>query len=416
MQKDLLRLMRDPNLIPSEEQNLLSNIADQAASLGMPCYLVGGFVRDLLLGEPVNDFDIVVEGDAIQLGESLVKKYGGKLTPHTKFRTAIWRPSTLDTSTPDTIDLITARSEIYTTAGSLPTIKPSTIDDDLRRRDFTINAMVVRLDGEHFGELLDPLGGQDDLSQKSIRVLHSHSFIDDPTRIFRAIRYEARYSFILHPSSLILINPESLAVLETLSGERIRHELDLIFEEENSHQMMLRAGDLGLFKWIHSDLPAFNDEYSDFLEIDTGLDISASRTNMGYILWLMDLSEAVILSIAQRLDFSSDLTHAVWGASQLKKSLPFLVNSQPSIWTFALEKLPLQAIYAVYLVSGEKALLDYLSLWRHIKAHTTGDDLKAHGLPPGPRFREILSQLRSAWLDGVVKNYKEEKELLNKLL
>ena len=416
MQKDLLRLMRDPNLIPSEEQNLLSNIADQAASLGMPCYLVGGFVRDLLLGEPVNDFDIVVEGDAIQLGESLVKKYGGKLTPHTKFRTAIWCPSTLDTSTPDTIDLITARSETYTTAGSLPTIKPSTIDDDLRRRDFTINAMAVRLDGEHFGELLDPLGGQDDLSQKSIRVLHSHSFIDDPTRIFRAIRYEARYSFILHPSSLILINPESLAVLETLSGERIRHELDLIFEEENSHQMMLRAGDLGLFKWIHSDLPAFNDEYSDFLEIDTGLDISASRTNMGYILWLMDLSEAVILSIAQRLDFSSDLTHAVWGASQLKKSLPFLVNSQPSIWTFALEKLPLQAIYAVYLVSGEKALLDYLSLWRHIKAHTTGDDLKAHGLPPGPRFREILSQLRSAWLDGVVKNYKEEKELLNKLL
>jgi len=416
MQKDLLRLMRDPNLIPSEEQNLLSNIADQAASLGMPCYLVGGFVRDLLLGEPVNDFDIVVEGDAIQLGESLVKKYGGKLTPHTKFRTAIWCPSTLDTSTPDTIDLITARSETYTTAGSLPTIKPSTIDDDLRRRDFTINAMAVRLDGEHFGELLDPLGGQDDLSQKSIRVLHSHSFIDDPTRIFRAIRYEARYSFILHPSSLILINPESLAVLEKLSGERIRHELDLIFEEENSHQMMFRAGDLGLFKWIHPELPAFNNEYSDFLEIDTGLDISASRTTMGYVLWLMDLSEAVILSIAQRLDFSSDLTHAVWGASQLKKSLPFLVNSQPSIWTFALEKLPLQAIYAVYLVSGEKALLDYLSLWRHIKAHTTGDDLKAHGLPPGPRFREILSQLRSAWLDGVVKNYKEEKELLNKLL
>jgi len=408
--------MRDPNLIPSEEQNLLSNIADQAASLGMPCYLVGGFVRDLLLGEPVNDFDIVVEGDAIQLGESLVKKYGGKLTPHTKFRTAIWCPSTLDTSTPDTIDLITARSETYTTAGSLPTIKPSTIDDDLRRRDFTINAMAVRLDGEHFGELLDPLGGQDDLSQKSIRVLHSHSFIDDPTRIFRAIRYEARYSFILHPSSLILINPESLAVLEKLSGERIRHELDLIFEEENSHQMMFRAGDLGLFKWIHPELPAFNNEYSDFLEIDTGLDISASRTTMGYVLWLMDLSEAVILSIAQRLDFSSDLTHAVWGASQLKKSLPFLVNSQPSIWTFALEKLPLQAIYAVYLVSGEKALLDYLSLWRHIKAHTTGDDLKAHGLPPGPRFREILSQLRSAWLDGVVKNYKEEKELLNKLL
>ena len=423
MQKDLHRLLRDPNLIPPNKQTLLSSIADQAASMGMPCYLVGGSVRDLLLNKPVNDLDIIVEGDAIKLGGALVQKHGGKLTPHTKFRTAIWHPSTSlrasltpDTSTADTLDLITARKETYEHPGALPTIKPSTIDDDIRRRDFTINAMAIRLDGNHFGELFDPLGGQNDLEQKLIRVLHPRSFIDDPTRIFRAIRYEQRYAFILHPSSFILINPESLAVISKLSGERIRHELDLIFEEENSLQTILRAGDLGIFKQIHSELPVFNPNYSDSLEMDTILGIPASRTTMGYMLWLMDLSENVILSIAQRLDFASDLTYAVWAASQLKKSLPFLVNSRPSIWTFALEKLPLLSIYAVYLVSGENPLLDYLSLWRHVKAHTTGDDLKARGIPPGPRYKEILTNLRAGWLDGDVKNDKEEEELLNTLL
>ncbi len=418
MQKDLTHLLRDPNLIPSEKQNLLSDIAAQAESLGMPCYVVGGFVRDLLLGQPINDFDIVVEGDAIQLGESLVKIYGGKLTPHYKFHTAIWYLPSREAFTlyPLSLDLITARSETYSRPGALPTVKPSTIDDDLRRRDFTINAMAVRLDGDHFGELLDPLNGQSDLEQKLIRVLHPHSFMDDPTRIFRAIRYEQRYSFNLESATYTLINPEAFVILEKLSGERIRHEFDLIFEEDNSYQMILRAGDLGLFKWIHSEIPVFNNAYSDFLEMDTRLDIQASRTTMGYMLWLMDLSEAAVLSIAKRLDFTSDLTHAAWAASQLKKSLPFLVNSKPSVWVSALEKLPLLSIYVVYLVCGEKALLDYLSFWRHVKAHITGEDLKARGLEPGPRYGEILTALRAAWLDGEINTEKEEMELLNRLL
>jgi tRNA nucleotidyltransferase (CCA-adding enzyme) len=410
MQKDdLLRLMRDPNLLPSEKQTLLSDIAAQAAAMDMPCYIVGGFVRDLLLGKPVNDLDVIVEGDAIKLGEALVKKHGGKLTPHHKFHTAIWH-------LPSSLDLITARNETYQRPGALPTIKPSSINDDLLRRDFTINAMAVRIDGDHFGELLDPLNGQADLENGIIRVLHPRSFIDDPTRIFRAIRYEARYSFNLEPSTLNLVNSESLAVITRLSGERIRHELDLIFEEENSFQMILRAGELKLFEKIHPDLPMFDSAYSDFLDMDPILDIPASRTAMGYMLWLMDLMEAGIMSIAERLNFSSDLTHSVWAVSQLKKSLPFLVNSKPSVWTYALEKLPELSIYVVYLVSRENALLDYLSIWRHVKPHTTGNDLKARGLPSGPRFGEVLSQLRAAWLDGEIKNAEEEKEFLNKIL
>jgi tRNA nucleotidyltransferase (CCA-adding enzyme) len=246
--------------------------------------------------------------------------------------------------------------------------------------------------------------------------LHSRSFVDDPTRIFRAVRYEQRYGFTLEPSTFNLINPESLAVFGKLSGERVRHEFDLIFGEDNSYQMIRRAGDIGLIKSIHSEMPMFNNNYSDFLEMDTRLDIPASRTTMGYILWFMDLTESPILSIARRLDFTSDLTHAVWAASQLKKSLPFLVNSTPSIWTFALEKLPPLSIYAVYLICGENALLDYLSFWRYVKSLTTGDDLKARGLAPGPRYGEILTKLRAAWLDGEVKSDREEREMLNRLL
>jgi tRNA nucleotidyltransferase (CCA-adding enzyme) len=416
MTHDIKLELENSHILTSRQMTLLRDIASLSASLQMPAYLVGGFVRDYFLEKQVIDLDVVIEGDAIKFGKTLVEKFGGKLISHQKFHTAVWDIPTTSLPKGSTLDLITARSETYSQPGALPIIKPSTIDDDLRRRDFTINAMAIRLDGVHFGELLDPLDGRVDLEEKTIRVLHSRSFIDDPTRIFRAIRYAERYSFILHPSSLILVNPEALAVIQTLSGERIRHELDLIFEEDNSHRMLVRLGELDIFKWIHPELCAFNGEYSDFLEMDTSLDVPASRSTMGYILWLMDLSESAILSIARRLDFTSDLTHTVWAASQLKKSLPFLANSKPSVWAFALEKLPLLSIYAIYLVSGEKALLDYLSFWRHVRPFTTGDVLKARGLEPGPRYGEILAALRAAWLDGTIRSNEEEMEMLSRLL
>lgn len=417
MQKDdVLRLLRDPNLIPSEKWTLLSNIANLAASLNMPCYVVGGFVRDLLLGRPVNDLDIIVEGDAIKLGRKLVEMYGGELTPHFKFHTAIWHLTETWNLTPDTIDLITARKETYEKPGALPTVTPSSIEDDLRRRDFTINAMAVRLDGEGFGVVLDPLGGQADLERGVIRVLHHKSFIDDPTRIFRAIRYEGRYSFHIGPATQELINSEALKVLHSLSGERLRHELDLILDEDESAKMILRIASLGLLDAIHPKMPEFNEQYEDFLEMDMRLDIPADRRVMGYMLWFIDLSEEDVILLSNRLDFTNELTLSVWAAAQLKRGLLHLIGAKPSEWTFALEKLPLISIYAVYLVSRVDALLSYLSIWRHVKPHTTGNDLKVKGVPAGPRFGEILHRLRSAWLDGEVSNESEERDLLIRLL
>jgi len=413
MQKDdILRLMRDPNLIPLEKQTLLSNIADQASALNMPCYLVGGCVRDLWLRRPVNDLDVIVEGDAIQLGKSLVEVYGGKLTPHFKFNTAIWH---LPAST-EFVDLITARKETYEKPGALPTVASSTIEDDLRRRDFTINAMALRLDGEGLGEILDPLKGHADLGRGVIRVLNPNSFMDDPTRIFRAIRYEGRYGFLMDAGTAALVNPDSLKTLHSLSGERIRHELDLVLDEEQAAVMMLRIADLGLLPAIHPVLPEFDPNLSDYLEMETHLDVPGDRRTMGYMLWFINLGEADVLLLANRLDFTNELTLAVWAAAQLKRGLPHLIGSTPSIWTYAVEKLPLISIYAVYLVSREKALLDYISFWRHVRPHTTGNDLKTMGLPPGPRYGEILERLRAAWLDGVLSTKSEEEELLNQLL
>ena len=216
--------------------------------LGFPIYIVGGFVRDLLLGRPSLDFDLVVEGDAIKLADSLASKYGGKATIHQKFGTAKWF-----INENSSIDLISARSEIYSHPVALPTVKMGTISDDLHRRDFTINTLAIRLDGNHFGEMHDELGSLDDLQHGLVRVLHPRSFIDDPTRMYRAVRYEKRYGFKIAKETSALI-PEARQLIEKLSAQRIRHELDLILEEPNAAPMLARLDKLGLLKPIHPSL------------------------------------------------------------------------------------------------------------------------------------------------------------------
>ncbi|HLA05966.1 MAG TPA: hypothetical protein VJ022_00870, partial [Anaerolineales bacterium] len=400
---------------------LLHLLAYQASLLRMPLYLVGGVVRDILLGRPVKDFDLVVEGDSAAFAEYIVEKFGGRVLIHSKFRTATWVlnettfkrldiPSFQLLDTPLSFDLISARTETYTQPGALPTVKRSTIADDLRRRDFTINAMAFRLDGEHFGEIFDPLDGQKDIEGRTIKVLHAGSFLDDPTRIFRAIRYEARYRFEIHPETISLINSESLAVLRNLSRERIRHELDLIFEEHEVHSMFARMLKLEVLDAL--DLPLFKEELAGYIEAkpEEELGIPDNRVVLGYLLWLTNSTQAKIQNLAQnRLSFTSELTDILVSASNLKRLLPSLKDKKPSGWTFALENNPLVSVYGVYLITREQPLMDYLKSWRHVKPSTTGGDLKQRGLEPGPKYGEILRQLRAAWLDGDVKSEEEEK-------
>src|SRR5258705_1283537 len=249
--------LRLESALSAEHLRLLHFGRDAALQRGLPLYIVGGSVRDLVLGRRLNDFDLTVEGDAIALARALASKHGGGMTAHKKFGTAKWfLPETLKMDH-DTLDLISARSETYKYPAALPTVKLGSLADDLHRRDFTINALAVRLDGSHFGELRDDLNGMDDLQKGMIRVLHPRSFIDDPTRMYRAVRYEGRYGFKIDEDTLALI-PEARPFVEKLSAQRIRHELDLILEESNAVSMLKRLDELDLLSVIHPVLANFN--------------------------------------------------------------------------------------------------------------------------------------------------------------
>ena len=395
---------------------LLRLCAEEAAQRGLPLYVVGGSVRDLLLGQPLHDFDLIVEGDAIALARALSAKHGGGVTAHTKFGTAKWflPPELKDEQA--TLDLISARSETYEYPGALPTVTFGTIAEDLRRRDFTINAMAIRLDGTHFGELRDDLNGKDDLQKGIVRVLHAGSFVDDPTRMFRAVRYATRYDFRVADDTLALI-PDARPVVEKLSPQRIRHELDLILDEPNAVAMLRQLDALDLLSCIHPLLANF--DRSNLATLQSNDPVLQTR-NSRWALWLMHLSEQEVEFLNERLHFTSDLLKILRSVSLLSTNLPSLIGLKPSGAVEALEGYSFKALEVVSaaLPDGEirRTLHRYLTEWWQVKPKTTGHDLKARGVPPGPKYNEILRRLRAAWLDGEVKTEGEEQSLLNILL
>jgi tRNA nucleotidyltransferase (CCA-adding enzyme) len=402
--------------LPKDRLELLRLLAGQAEAHQVPLYIVGGSVRDLLLGRRLNDFDLIVEGDAIALGRSLSSKYGGAVTAHTKFGTAKWFfPESLRADH-ESIDLISARSETYKHPAALPTVRLGSIADDLRRRDFTINALAVRLDGSHFGELRDDLNGAEDLQKGMIRVLHPGSFIDDPTRMYRAVRYEARYGFKIAEDTLALI-PEARPFVEKLSAQRIRHELDLILEEPNAVPMLKRLDELDLLSIIHPMLSNFN---RTNLATVTSEDPVLQNRNSRWILWLMHLKAQEIEFLNERLHFPAELLKSLHSAALLNAHLTTVSGLKPSKVVEFLEGYSIKALevlsIAVEDIEIKNILTRYLMEWWHLKPKTTGHDLKKRGIPPGPKYTEILRRLRAAWLDGEVKTGAEEEALLNNLI
>ena len=248
------RPLADQSNIPREILDLLREIGRQTQ---LPICLVGGFVRDLLLGRENLDLDIVVEGDAIGFARKLGESSGWELQTHQRFGTA-----TLIRPTGARIDFARARSETYEQPGALPLVKPCSIEDDLRRRDFSINALAICLNSDNFGVLIDCADGVKDLQAGRIRALHAESFLDDPTRIFRAVRYEGRYDFRIEANDQARIR-EALrqGALNGISGERIRNEINHILGEKAAPQMVQRLLEFDVFRAIHSEwkvAPDFN--------------------------------------------------------------------------------------------------------------------------------------------------------------
>lgn len=404
---------------PPLHLRLLREIDRQAADLGFPAYLVGGSVRDILLGLPAFDLDVVIEGDAIQLAQALKTLYGGELTLHTKFRTATWQP-------PEgpPLDLITARRETYREPAALPDVSPSSLADDLARRDFSINTLALRLSDE---ALIDLHNAQTDLANGLIRVLHPQSFSDDPTRLYRAVRYETRYNFQLAPETLALI-PPALPLVERLTAERIRHEFDLVLLETHPAKALARMDKLGLLQAVLPDVLPWDAHIADRLASGLAalsapgwglaLTFNGQPLNLvlGYALWLGNLHHAQIDLLHERLNFPLAVLKTIQAVSALIADLPSLEDARPSAWVRRLDEVPLPALYAVFLASREPALERYVTTWRHIHPIADGETLKALGLPPGPRYAQILATLRAAWLDGEVQTLEQESELLQKLI
>lgn len=408
--------------LPKDIVSLLQLAGQTGQERGVEVYAVGGFVRDMLLGIPNDDIDLVVEGDGIAFAQNLGRKLGARVRPHLKFRTAV-----LILPGGQKIDVATARLEYYEYPAALPIVELSSLKMDLYRRDFSINTLAIHLCPPHFGRLVDFFGGQQDIKDGVIRVLHSLSFVEDPTRIIRAIRFEQRFQFKIGGQTERLIkNAVRLNIFQKLSGARIRHELRLLAEDSAPLDAFIRMRDLGLLQEIHPLLHfpqtkealleeiervitwyklLFREEAPDiwivyFLGLVSGFDthqVQALTSRLRFPPKRIELVE----STRRQLRYVA-MQLAQWGknegsAADLCDILSPL-SLEGLLYTMAKQrKLELK-----------KAVSHYLSHLQDVGILVTGSDIKEMGLEPGPRFANILRAVKRAVLNGEVRTREEQ--------
>jgi tRNA nucleotidyltransferase (CCA-adding enzyme) len=393
----------------------LFEIIEQATKLAEQkkhsLYLVGGIVRDTLLNLPNSDVDLVFEGNAIELGQELADRVGGKLTIHERFNTAKLKTDVWN------IDLATVRAESYTKPGALPTVRMGTLKDDMARRDFTINALAVRLTRPHKGELIDYFGGQQDLQDKLIRILHDDSFVDDATRIWRAVRYEQRLKFQIEPETLKLLK-QGLPYLRTIGGDRIRHELELVMKEAEPETILRRAFNVNILRQIH---PA--------LKGDAWLDTrcKAARAFDGhmhevyYALLAYRLTEEELEEFLSYLKPGKRIIETLLDSARLKKVESLKDNKLSSSRIFhLLEGYSIPAVITHALatpsVITRKNINLYLNELRHVKVALTGDDLLQMGIRKGPEIKKLLKMILDSRLEGKLKSRHDEEKLVREYI
>ena len=365
-------------------------------------YLVGGTVRDILLGEPGFDVDIAVEGDAIALARALAKALGGRVRAHEKFGTAV-----VVYGEAERIDVVTARTEFYDAPAALPTVEHATIHEDLFRRDFTINAMAVSLRGDDFGRLVDPFDGRRDLEAGTIRVLHNLSFIDDPTRIFRAVRYEARYGFRMDAQTQRLARGTiEMGLVGDLSSARLRDELHDLLEERQAGRAIVRLGEVGADSAIHPHLVA-DEEAARLFERLRELRARYARDlplwRLGIIALARRLPPGEIYGWLGRLKVrrrdAEQIAAAVTVGPRVAERLGAGAATPDEVVKLAEPYAPDAPLYALALTDAEP-LHDYFRRLRDVRLEITGADLADLGLGESPRVGEVLSELRRRKLNG----------------
>jgi tRNA nucleotidyltransferase (CCA-adding enzyme) len=371
-----------------------------------PAFLVGGAVRDLLLGRATVDLDVAIEGDARAVARELAQRLGGEAKEHERFGTATVTAGDLS------VDLATTRRETYKEPGALPEVHPAGLAEDLGRRDFTINAMALDLNGEAVGHLEDPHDGRADIDAGLIRVLHGGSFIDDPTRLLRAIRYEARFGFRLEEQTERLAREAAAGPgFSTVSGARVRDELLDLLREDEAPAAVARMRELGLDRALHPSLEADPDLVASTLlaSAETGADRGlaglaalVSSAPEWLHLWVEDLhlgrqqADAVLRAAAKGPQLASTLRNEL----------------TPSAVHAVLSCEPPEAL-ALALARGAPGdqVLHYLADLRGVRLEITGHDLVEAGVPESPELGRALDETLRRKLDGEVSGREQELEL-----
>ena len=398
--------------LPPAWVDVLRSAGRLAMDKGQALYLVGGVVRDLLLGRPVVDLDLVVEGDAVALARQLAQQSGGRARTHPRFGTA--KVELADWSA----DLATARSETYAYPGALPEVAPGTMAQDLGRRDFTINALAFHLAPSRFGELLDPHGGLADLKAGLVRVLHAKSFVDDATRILRALRYEQRLGFRLEPATEALVRRHA-RMLDTISGDRVRHEFELIFQEGGPEAVLACAEELQVLAIVSPGMRAGH----------LGPALGRARDALGpagltsglcFLFLAYPLSEAQMETFVRRLRFPAKLARSLRELPRLKVLLSVLEAPDVSAGALyhSLQPFSAQALLALSLVlepglAQERVRL-YLERLCYVKTELDGDALMQMGVRPGPGLGKLLRALLDARLEGTVASRQQEEQFVRR--
>lgn len=393
---------------------VLRAVGDAAERAGVEPYLVGGATRDLLLGHgAASDLDVSLLRANVNTFDEIASLTGGNVVKRSQFNTA--RLSLGEVA----IDLAMARAEEYPTPGSLPVVRPAdSMRQDLARRDSSINAMAVSLSAGSWGELLDPHDGRADLSAGVIRALHAASFRDDPTRIFRAARYAARLGMKLAPDTLDWAL-DSTRFIGRLSPERVRNELERIFDEPESARMAMRL----LWEWgalaeIHPSLRRDTRAWERFASATAGL-TRRERAGVGYAILCYGVSDADATAIVARLRPDGASRRSIQDTATMGHIVTSeIIDRSNSELASLLDPLSESAIRGAALSAADAArrrFEEYLSRHRDLRPHLTGDDLIRMGVQQGPDVGRILARLRAARIDGDTMTAEDERALVRRL-
>ena len=408
--------------LPVDHCDLLRSAGEVAASMGFRAYLVGGTVRDIIreresgeeLEEP--DIDIVIEGDGVAFARELADRLGARVHAHDRFQTATLLTDTLK------LDIATARTEYYESPAALPTIETSSLKKDLYRRDFTINALAIRLNPGEFGRLVDFFGAQRDIKERTIKVLHNLSFIEDPTRAFRAVRFAERFGFRLSKHTENLIRTAlKMDLFDKLTGARLYDEMALIFDEKNPPQAINRLHHYGLLRVIHPSL-------SDSADIEAMLASVEDTLSWFDLLFTEEHPERPVIYLSAllselkkeekdmaltRLSVPPKIREAVINSTRLaRQALRKLPGGDAAHVYETLRPLSLESLLLAMALTKyddrKKEVSRYLLEYRNVRTELTGEDLREMGLKPGPEYSRMLKELLLRRLRGQVVTRQDE--------